>query len=604
MATEQKTSIKSIIQAMGLVFGDIGTSPIYTFTVIFLTTKVTPENVLSILSLIIWTLLLIVTAQYTWLAMSLSKRGEGGTIVLNEVLRKLLKGSRSIVFFSYLTYVGISLLIGDSVITPAISILSAVEGLKLIHTLQNIPQSTILIITLIITILLFSIQKKGTEKVSIMFGPIMLVWFLALGVSGFMSLSHNLNILHAINPIHGLNFVTHHGLTGFFVLSEVILCATGAEALYADMGHLGRKPITGAWSFVLVVLILNYLGQGSFLLTHPDGQNILFEMVVTQAHILYIPFLITSILATIIASQAMISGLFAIVYQGINTRILPLFKVDYTSEKINSQIYISTANWFLLFFVIVIILMFKESANLASAYGFAVTGTFTITGIMMSTIFFLRKKYFHFAVAAILTFNDFCFLIATCSKIHTGAYWSIIIAMIPLSLIILYLKGQNAMYKALSLMPKEAFLEEYNKLYNEVNKIDGKALFFARGIEKVPPYIVQTMFINNIIYSENVFVQVNKTGSAFGLHYDLERVTDGLNVLTINVGYMEVLRIEKVLKALDIEERAIFYGIEDIDTNNFFWHIFAIIKKITPAFVSFYNLPANKIHGVITKLKL
>lgn len=589
---------------MGLVFGDIGTSPIYTFTVIFLTTKVTPENVLSILSLIIWTLLLIVTAQYTWLAMSLSKRGEGGTIVLNEVLRKLLKGSRSIVFFSYLTYVGISLLIGDSVITPAISILSAVEGLKLIHTLQNIPQSTILIITLIITILLFSIQKKGTEKVSIMFGPIMLVWFLALGVSGFMSLSHNLNILHAINPMHGLNFVTHHGLTGFFVLSEVILCATGAEALYADMGHLGRKPITGAWAIVLVVLILNYLGQGSFLLANPNSQNILFEMVVAQAHILYIPFLITSILATIIASQAMISGLFAIVYQGINTRILPLFKVDYTSEKINSQIYISTANWFLLFFVIVIILMFKESANLASAYGFAVTGTFTITGIMMSTIFFLRKKYFHFLIASSLAFIDLCFLFATFSKIHTGAYWSIIIAMIPLSLIILYLKGQNAMYKALSLMPKEAFLEEYNKLYNEVNKIEGKALFFARGIEKVPPYIVQTMFINNIIYSENVFVQVNKTGSAFGLHYDLERVTDGLNVLTINVGYMEVLRIEKVLKALDIEERAIFYGIEDIETNNFFWHIFAIIKKITPAFVSFYNLPANKIHGVITKLKL
>lgn len=601
---EEKTTIKNIIQAMGLVFGDIGTSPIYTFTVIFLTTKVTPENVLSILSLIIWTLLLIVTTQYTWLAMSLSKRGEGGTIVLNEVLRKLLKGARPMIFFSYLTYIGISLLIGDSVITPAISILSAVEGLKLIHILHNIPQSTILIITLIITILLFSIQKKGTEKVSIMFGPIMLVWFLALGVSGFMSLSHNLNILHAINPIHGLRFVTHHGLAGFFVLSEVILCATGAEALYADMGHLGRKPITQAWSVVLIALVLNYLGQGSFLLSHPDGKNILFEMVVSQAHILYIPFLTTSILATIIASQAMISGLFAIIYQGINTRILPLFKVDYTSEKLHSQIYISTANWFLLFFVIVIILMFKESSNLASAYGFAVTGTFTITGIMMSTIFFLRKKYFHFLVAIMLTFIDMCFLFATFSKIHTGAYWSIIIATIPLSLIILYLKGQNAMYKALSLMPKETFLEEYNKLYNEVNKINGKALFFARGIEKVPPYIVQTMFINNIIYSENVFVQVNKTGSAFGLHYDLERITDGLSVLTINVGYMEVLRIEKVLKALDIEERAIFYGIEDIETNNFFWHIFAIIKKVTPAFVSFYNLPANKIHGVITKLKL
>lgn len=597
-------SIKSIIQAMGLVFGDIGTSPIYTFTVIFLTTKITPEHIVSILSLIIWTLLLIVTAQYTWLAMSLSKRGEGGTIVLNEVLRKLLKGARSIVFFSFLTYIGISLLIGDSVITPAISILSAVEGLKLINFLHGIPQSTILVITITITILLFSIQKKGTEKVSQMFGPIMVVWFFALGASGLISLSHNWLMLDALNPIHGLRFVTHNGLPGFFVLSEVILCATGAEALYADMGHLGRRPITSAWAIVLVVLCLNYLGQGAFLLAHPESKSVLFEMIQSQAGILYIPFLIVSMLATIIASQAMISGLYAIVYQGINTRILPLFKVDYTSEKINSQIYISTANWFLLFFVIVVVLLFKESANLASAYGFAVTGTFSITGLMISTIFFLRKKYFQFLFAVILTFIDFSFLLATCSKIHTGAYWSIIIASIPLSLIILYIEGQRAMYKAISLMDKETFLTEYEKLYGEVNKIDGTALFFARGIEKVPPYIVQTMFINNIIYKENIFVQINKTNEAFGLHYDLNQVSDGLKVLSIGVGYMEVFRLERVLKALDIKERAIFYGIEDIETNNFFWHIFAIIKKVTPPFVSFYKLPTNKTHGVITSVNL
>lgn len=601
---EAKSTMKNILQAMGLVFGDIGTSPIYTFTVIFLTTKVTAENIVSILSLIIWTLILIVTAQYTWLAMSLSKRGEGGTIVLNEVLRKLLKGARSIVFFSFLTYIGISLLIGDSVITPAISILSAVEGLKLIHILHSIPQSVILVITLIITVALFSIQKKGTEEISKMFGPIMLVWFLALGVSGFASLLHNPFVLRAFDPIHGLRYITHHGLSGFFVLSEVILCATGAEALYADMGHLGRRPITQAWAIVLCVLVVNYLGQGSFLLTHPGSQNVLFEMVVSQAKFLYIPFLIVSILATIIASQAMISGLFAIVYQAINTRIMPMFKVDYTSEKINSQIYIATANWFLMVFVILVILMFKESANLASAYGFAVTGTFTITGLMISTIFFLRRKYFHFAIAVVLTIIDFAFLLATFSKIHTGAYWSIIIATIPLTLIILYIEGQKAMYKSISLMDKETFLTEYEKLYKDVNKIDGKALFFARGIERVPPYVVQTMFINNIIYKENIFIQINKTNEAFGLHYDLSNITTGLNVLSIDVGYMEVFKLEKILKAVDIEERAIFYGVEDIETNNFFWHIFSIIKKVTPTFVSFYKLPVNKIHGVITQIKL
>ena len=601
---KDKTSIKNIIQAMGLVFGDIGTSPIYTFTVIFLTTQVTTENVVSVLSLIIWTLLLIVTVQYTWLAMSLSKRGEGGTIVLNEVLRKLLKGGRPVVFFSYLTYVGISLLIGDSVITPAISILSAVEGLKLIHVLQNIPQSLIIVITLIIAIALFSIQKKGTEEVSKIFGPIMLLWFIFLAVFGVVSTFHYPAIVSAFNPLHGINFILHHGLAGFFVLSEVILCATGAEAMYADMGHLGRKPIIKAWGFVLVALLLCYLGQGAFLIAHPDSQNILFSMILSESKIFYIPFLITSILATIIASQAMISGLFAIVYQGINTRILPLFKVDYTSEKINSQIYISTANWFLLFFVIVIVLMFKESAKLASAYGFAVTGTFTITGIMMGTIFFLRKKYFHFLITLGLIFIDFAFLFATCSKISTGAYWSIIIASIPLSLIILYIKGQNAMHAAIQLMDKETFLEEYERTYPKINKIQGKALFFARGIEKVPPYIVQTMFTNNIIYTENIFIQINKTNDAFGLHYEIASVAEGLKVLKIDVGYMQVFKLEAVLKALDIDEKAIFYGVEDIETNNFFWHIFSIIKKITPTFVSFYKLPVNKIHGVVTQIKL
>lgn len=601
---KDKTSIHSIIQAMGLVFGDIGTSPIYTFTVIFLTTKVSYENVVSILSMIIWTLLLIVTVQYTWLAMSLSKRGEGGTIVLNEVLRKLLKGARSITFFSYLTYIGISLLIGDSVITPAISILSAVEGLKLIHVLHNIPQAAILVITLLIAIGLFSLQKKGTEEISKIFGPIMLLWFLALGVSGIASISHFPEIIGAFNPIHGLKFIVHNGLPGFFVLSEVILCATGAEALYADMGHLGRRPITKAWAFVLVVLVLNYLGQGSFLISHPESKNILFAMIDSQASFLYIPFLITSILATIIASQAMISGLFAIVYQGINTRILPLFKVDYTSEKINSQIYIATANWFLLFFVIVIILMFKESANLASAYGFAVTGTFTITGIMVATIFYLRRKFFNFAITLFLIVIDFAFLFATCSKIHTGAYWSIIIATIPLSMIILYVKGQSAMHRAIHLMDKTTFMEKYEKIYKNISKVEGKALFFARGIEKVPPYIVQTMFTNNIIYTENIFVQVNKTSDALGIIYKLDKIADGLSILKIDVGYMQVFKLENVLKKLNIKEKAIFYGVEDIETNNFFWHIFSIIKKVTPTFVSFYKLPAHKIHGVVTQIKL
>lgn len=601
---EGKTSFRDIIQAMGLVFGDIGTSPIYTLTVIFLTLQVTQANVIGVLSLIIWSLITLVTVQYTWFAMSLSKRGEGGTIVLNEILRKLLKSSRPVVFFSFLTYLGISLLIGDSVITPAISILSAVEGLKFINIFHNITQSTILIITLIIAISLFSVQKKGTEQISKAFGPIMVVWFLALGLSGIFSVIKLPVIFTAFNPLNGINFILHHGISGFFILSEVILCATGAEALYADMGHLGRKPIVYAWYMVFLVLVLNYLGQGVFLLGHPHVSNILFSMIVSEAKILYVPFLITSLLATIIASQAMISGLFAIVYQAINTRILPMFKIDYTSEKINSQIYIGTANWFLLLLVIIVILFFKESSKLASAYGFAVTATFNITSTLIGTIFFLKKKYFAFIITIGLMFIDAAFLLAAFSKLPTGAYWSLVIAMIPFSLIILYINGQKAMYKSIKLMDKEEFLGLYQDVYQNATKLDGKALFFARGIEKVPPYIVQTMFSNNIIYKENIFVQVNKANEAFGLHYDLQHVADGLKVLKIDVGYMEVLRLEKVLKAMDIEEKAIFYGVEEIETNNFFWHIFSIIKKVTPTFVSFYKLPVNKLHGVITPIKL
>lgn len=600
----EKTSINRVIKAMGLVFGDIGTSPIYTFTVIFLTLSINFSNVISILSLIIWTLILVVTTQYAWLAMSLSKRGEGGSIVLNEIFKKIIKSSRATIFFSFLTYIGISLLIGDSAITPAMSILSAVEGTKLIEPISHIPQGAILVITLLITIGLFSIQKKGTEKISQVFGPIMLVWFICLGVSGIVSIVALPSVFSAFNPLHGINFLMHNGLAGFFVLSEVILCATGAEALYADMGHLGRKPITYAWWFVLCTLLLNYLGQGAFLLTHPEAKNILFSMILSQKAFLYIPFLTLSILATIIASQAMISGLYSIVYQGINTRIFPLFKVNYTSEKINSQIYIGSANWFLLIAVILIILLFKSSENLASAYGLAVTGTITITGIMISSIFFLRKKYLHFITALFLLGLDLCFLIATCSKLPNGAYWSIIIALIPLAIIILYVKGNQELYKKMVFMPKAEFIEKYLSLRKNLPNISGTALFFTRGIEQIPPYVINTIFTNNIIYSKNIFVQVTKTNEAFGLEHEIVDIVEGIKILKVQVGYMQTFKFEKIFKELKINEKVIFYGIEDIETENPFWLAFSFIKKITPTFVSFYNLPTHKIHGVVTQIKL
>ncbi len=599
---EASGSINSIIKAMGLVFGDIGTSPIYTFTVIFLTLDTTVQNIKSVLSLILWTLLLVVSVQYAWFAMSLSKRGEGGTIVLNEILKKLLKSSREIIFFSFLTYLGISLLIGDSVITPAISILSAVEGLSLVKSFSHISQSIIILITLGITIFLFSIQKKGTEKITNIFGPIMFVWFIFLGVSGIWQIVGHFEVLSAFNPLYALNFLFHNGICGFFILSEVILCATGAEALYADMGHLGRKPIVYAWIFVCVMLIANYLGQGVFLINNPQTKNILFSMILSQTKLFYFPFLFVSILATIIASQAMISGLFSIVYQGINSRIFPLLKVDNTSERIESQIYIGAVNWFLLFFVIVMILFFKKSENLAAAYGFAVAGTMTITGIFISTIFYIKKMYLKFSIGVILTIIDICFFLATCIKIPHGAYWSIIISSIPLAIIILYVYGNKKLYNSMATLKKDVFLSKYNKIYPNVRKIKGCAIYFARGLDNVPQYIIQTMFVDLIFYEDNIFVQIIKKSEPFGIEYRLVEVSQGLRVLNINIGYMQKFKIEDILKDLKIKEKVIFYGVEDMQTNNIFWKIFRIMKKITPSFVDYYHLPAHKVRGIITKI--
>jgi len=245
----------------------------------------------------------------------------------------------------------------------------------------------LIFIAAVIAITLFAFQRKGTEKVAGAFGPLMVLWFLSLAVSGVVSILQIPSVMMAVNPYYAFKFLYENGIAGFFVLSEVILCATGGEALYADMGHLGRKPIVRAWYFVFAALLLNYLGQGAFVIQHPDAKNVLFEMVFHQAKILYIPFLILSITATVIASQAMISGMFSIVYQGIQTRVMPMFKVNYTSPELRAQIYIGLVNWFLLASVLFIMYEFKESHRLAAAYGLAVTGTMTLTGIMMTGIF-------------------------------------------------------------------------------------------------------------------------------------------------------------------------------------------------------------------------
>ncbi len=603
--SEKNNPIKGIVHSLGLVFGDIGTSPIYTMTVVFLLLKPSYENILGVLSLIFWTLVLLVFVQFDWLAMSLSRRGEGGKIVLKEILVSLLPSGKGTFFITIITFVGVSLLMGDSVLTPAISILSAVEGAVLIPGLENLSRGNILLISSLIAIALFSVQTRGTEKVAGAFGPITGIWFVSLVLVGGIAIAEVPEVLRSLNPFWGGHFLMNNGFTGFIALGEIILCATGGEALYADMGHLGAKPIRQAWIGVFAALSLNYLGQGAFLLRHPDAKNILFEMVFHYARSLYIPFLVLSIAATVIASQAMISGMFSMVYQGITTRIMPMFKVDYTSIERKSQIYIGSVNWTLLFAVLFIMVQFRESSRLASAYGLAVTSTMVLTSIMMTWIFYLKKKPHLSAIAFLVVLVDAVYMVSNFYKIPHGGYWSLILAAFPLGMIILFTRGQKRLYRMMEFMPLEDFLHKFRMVYKTTARISGTALFLLKDVKEIPFYIVQTMFYHGIVYEDNIMISIIKRDDPFGVTgYFKPDLSDGLRVFEVQMGYMEMVDVEEILREAGIEERSVFYGLEDILTVNPVWKLFHFIKRNTPPFINFYKLPPKKLHGVITKVRM
>ncbi len=599
------SSFKDILRAMGLVFGDIGTSPIYTITVIVTLTAPTYENMMGILSLIFWTLIILVTVEYAWLAISLSIKGEGGIIVLKEILSSTLKKGRRFVFISFLGYLGISLLMGDGVITPAISILSAVEGLELIPGFGHISTNLIILITCIITIGLFSIQFKGTGIVALSFGPIMLLWFAALFLSGLFFIIKIPGILSAASPHYAINFIAGNGFTGFFILSEVILCATGGEALYADIGHLGSEPIRHAWIFVFFALIVNYFGQGAYVIMHQKSEFILFSMVKEISPLIYIPFLLLTIMATIIASQAMISAMMSLVYQGMTTKIFPLMRVKYTSSQLKSQIYIGFVNWTLMIAVLFMVLLFQKSENLAAAYGLAVTATMTISSIFMIWIFKHQHKFLKLSVTVVVLLVDFIFLIAVMDKFPHGGFWSVIIASLPLFVTLLWYFGNWKMSVSFRSLPIDTFLEGYNQIYSSESKIKGTALFFVKSMGMVPPYVVHTMIRGNIIYEDNIFVSIQTTDAPYGISIKkIDKIAAGLRGYMVEAGYMEMLDLAKIFKESGISGKAIFYGEEDIVTKKPLLKIFSLIKRITPHFVKFHDLPYNKLHGVVTRLEL
>jgi KUP system potassium uptake protein len=526
--------------------------------------------------------------------------------MLREILRKTMKPGRQLAFAGFLTFVGVSLLLGDGVITPAITLLSAVEGMLLIPGLENLHPEIVILIAVVIAVGLFSFQSRGADKVAGAFGPIMLVWFLSLAVTGIVSVATMPGILKSVSPYYAFHFLKENGLAGFFVLSEVILCATGGEALYADMGHLGKKPILRAWYFVFAALLCNYLGQGIFALQHPETKFLLFGMVQHQAPYLYIPFLVLTVLATIIASQSIISGAFSVVYQGITTRIMPLLKVSYTSSQMKTQIYIPFVSWTLMCAVIFMMLAFRQSENLAAAYGMAVTGSMTITSLMMVLVFsHIRKVRWKLPIAVGVSCIAGTYFIATLSKIPHGAYWSLILAAIPLIAMLIWTKGQQRLFHVLRPLEMKTFLISYEQIYRMGRTIPGTALFFCRDTRMVSPYIVHSIFRSNIIYDRNILISITRTADPFGVHAHLKQdLGPGLEAFEVQAGYREILDIESLLKQHGIQEKVIFYGVEDIVTRNPIWQLFSLIKRVTPNFVQFSKLPPSRLQGIVTRVEM
>ncbi|MFA5222342.1 MAG: KUP/HAK/KT family potassium transporter, partial [Methanoregula sp.] len=598
---ETPGSSSKIVRSLGLVFGDIGTSPIYTVGAILLFLLPTTANIFGLLSLITWTLFIVITAQYIWLAMSLSDKGEGGTIVLRTILDTLLKPGVVASAVSVLTIVGIALFISDGVITPAISILSAVEGILLIPGFEETSGLLILLVAALIAIGLFFFQRRGSGRVAWAFGPVMVIWFGALAITGVISIIGAPQVLFALSPTYALHFLLQNGWESLIVMSAVILCVTGGEALYADMGHLGREPIVKGWIVVFPALLLSYLGQGAFVLQTGSTHNVLFSMIHHISPLLYVPFLILSIGATVIASQAMISGMFSIVYQGMTTRIFPKMKIEYTSPELRSQIYIDAVNWMLLLAVLVVMFEFRSSENLAAAYGLAVSGSMMISAIMMALIFLMRGSPVQMCCAGALIVIDFFFFIATLMKIPHGAYFSFILAAILIIIIATFILGQDKLHAMLKPLPLDEFLPRYTESYTNAPRIRGTALYFISDVRNLSPYLNQIFFQNEIIYENNVLVSIQITDKPFGVQTEFDtNIGPGLQLFTITAGYMEVIDVCALLLERGIDEKTIFYGIENIVSDKFFWKLYGIMKKISPPFVQFYTLPPEKMHGVVT----
>lgn len=550
-------SIALMLAAIGVVFGDIGTSPLYALKECFSPEHGIPfsaDAVYGVISMVFWAFAIVVSLKYVLFVMRANNNGEGGILALMALaLRTAPAGSKRAFLIIMSGVFGACMFYGDAIITPAISVLSAVEGMEVIS-----PDFTryVLPTTILILILLFFIQKTGTAVVGNLFGPVMLVWFAVIGLMGLNQVVQNPAIFAAVNPLYAVRFMQEHALQGFIVLGAVFLVLTGAEALYADMGHFGAKPIRMGWFFVVMpCLILNYFGQGAMFLNNPEAIQNPFFLMVPEAFVF--PLVILATVATVIASQAVISGAFSMTSQAILLGFVPRMKVQHTSDKEIGQIYMPLINWTLLVLVVAVVLAFKKSENLAAAYGIAVTTTMIVTtflaAIVMRVVWRWNTILVSLVIGAFLVV-DFAFLLANLLKIMEGGWFPLLLGAACFLLLMTWYQGrqllrQHATDNGIEL---KGFIDSLMK--HPPHRVEGTAIFLTAHVDYLPVSFLHNLKHNHVLHERVFFLKV----SIWDVPYvkDDERITlrdlgNGIYVVRAVYGFNETPDMLKILELIE-----------------------------------------------------
>ena len=600
--------------SVGVVYGDIGTSPLYAFREALrpiAQNGLVREEVIGLISLMIWTLTIIVTLKYVLFLLRADNHGEGGTLSLLALLMRTANGHAAVLFF--MGAAGAALFIGDAMITPALSVLSAVEGLKLVTPSLD---DYVVPISVVILVMLFAVQSWGTAAVSRFFGPITALWFLVMGAAGLGHISDDLGILSAFNPAHAVLFLLREGWLGLVVLGAVFLTVTGAEALYADLGHFGRRPIQWAWfCLVFPALTLNYLGQGALVLSHPETIHNPFFLMFPKWALL--PMVVLATAATIIASQAVITGAFSLARQAIHLGYLPRMEILHTSETHTGQIYLPMVNTILLFGVMLLVFVFGSSEALATAYGVSVTGAMVVTTLLAFEFLRVHWRWRPLAaVAALLPLLalELAFLGANLLKIHDGGYVPVLIAGTVVLVMWTWTRGTRILREKTRRIevPMAAFVKSIEKPSDHAPaRVPGNAIFLTGDPDFAPAALLHNIKHNHVLHEQN-FVLTVRTASKPRVpqaeRFTVERVSERFSRIELNFGFMETQNVSQALGLMrksghkfDIMSTSFYLGrrklVPDAQSGMPMWQdrLFIALANVATDPSDYFRLPTNRV---------